>query len=80
VPTTFDSLKTTSLRNDDKFQPFMQVFQDPESRYKQLTPTGQADVDLFSHFVTQWEQGDVEDLQAGLQDVADQINKLATLG
>ncbi|MFL6288445.1 MAG: extracellular solute-binding protein, partial [Actinomycetes bacterium] len=32
VPTTFDSLKTTSLRNDDKFQPFMQVFQDPESR------------------------------------------------
>ena len=58
----------------------MEIFQDPESRYKQLTPAGQADVDLFAHFVTQWEQGNVDDLQAGLQDLADQIDKLATLG
>ncbi|MEO8329204.1 MAG: extracellular solute-binding protein [Candidatus Nanopelagicales bacterium] len=80
VPTTFESLKTTSLRKDEKFQPFMETFENPDSRYKQLTPTGQADVDLFSQFVTQWEKGKVADLQAGLQDVADQINQLATLG
>lgn len=80
VPTTFESLKTTSLRKDEKFKPFMETFENPESRYKQLTPTGQADVDLFSQFVTQWEKGKVPDLQAGLQDVADQIDQLATLG
>ena len=80
VPTTFDSLKTTKLNDEPKFKPFMDIFQNPNSRYKQLTPTGQADVDLFSQFVTQWEEGKVPDLQAGLEDVADQINQLSTLG
>ena len=80
VPTTFDSLKTTTLKDDSKFVTFMSVFENPSSRYKQLTPTGQADVDLFSQFVTKWEQGKVADLHQGLQQVAQQIDQLATLG
>ncbi|MFZ0322558.1 MAG: extracellular solute-binding protein [Actinomycetes bacterium] len=80
VPTTFDSLQTTALNKEQKFQPFMAIFKDPGSRYRELTPTGQADADLFSQFVTQWEKGKVTDLQAGLQQVAGQIDKLATLG
>ncbi len=80
VPTTFDSLDTTKLNDEPKFKPFMDIFKNPNSRYKQLTPTGQADVDLFSQFVTQWEKGNVPDLQTGLEDVADQINQLSTLG
>jgi len=80
VPTTFDSLDTTSLKDDPKFTPFMDIFEDSGSRYKQLTPTGQADVDLFAQFVTQWEKGNVPNLQEGLQKVADQIDQLSTLG
>jgi multiple sugar transport system substrate-binding protein len=80
VPTTFDSLKTTTLRKDEKFKPFMDIFENPDSRYKQLTPAGQTDVDQFSQFVTQWEKGNVPDLQAGLQDLAAKIDQQATLG
>ena len=80
VPTTYDSLKTTTLSKEPKFRPFMDIFENPGSRYKQLTPTGQADVDLFAQFVTQWEKGKVPDLEAGLQEVANQIDQLATLG
>ena len=80
VPTTVHSLKTTTLNDEPKFRPFMDIFENAQSRYKQLTPTGQADVDLFAQFVTDWEKGKVPDLQKGLQDVADQIDQLATLG
>lgn len=80
VPTTFESLKTTALRNDPKFAVFMKVFEDANSRYKQLTPTGQADTDLFSEFITSWERGKVPDLQKGLEQVANQIDDLASLG
>lgn len=80
VPTTFDSLATTKLKDNPKFRTFMSVFENPSSRYKQLTPTGQGDADLFSTFVTKWEKGDVPDLQQGLDDLASKIDQLATLG
>lgn len=80
VPTTYDSLKTTSLSKDAKFKPFIDIFQNPNSRYKQITPSGQSDVDTFSTFVTDYEKGKVADLQKGLEETANLIDQQNSLG
>src|SRR3954454_3212469 len=45
VPTTYGALRDSRLARDPHFKVFMQIFADPNSRYKQLTPLGTADVD-----------------------------------
>jgi len=80
VPTTYASLRATALRHDPKFEVFMKIFQNPNSGFKQLSPEGSADVDLFSQFVEHWQSGAVPNLQQGLDQVAKQIDDLQQVG
>jgi multiple sugar transport system substrate-binding protein len=80
VPTTFEALKDPKLTQDPHFKIFLSIFANPNSGYKQLTPIGDADQNLFKSFVDLWEAGKVSNLQQGLQKTATQIDQQASLG
>jgi len=80
VPTTFPALKDPALSNIPNFDTFLKIFANPHSGYKQITPLGTADGDLFSAFIDKYLAGTVSNLQAGLQGVASQIDRQAQLG
>lgn len=80
VPSTFDSLKDPVLQNDPHFKTFMDVFQNPKSTFKPITPIGITDVNLFLSFGQKWQAGKVSDLTAGLKGLDNQIAKQQTLG
>lgn len=80
VPTTLEALKDPSLSGDPHFKPFLDIFANENSGYKQVTPIGQTDADLWVDFISKWESGQVSDLQAGLQDLANQIDQQLALG
>jgi multiple sugar transport system substrate-binding protein len=80
VPTTFASLKDPTLSGNPEFATFLRIFANPHSGYKQITPLGTADGDLFSSFIDKYLAGNVPNLQTGLQGVANQIDKQSQLG
>jgi len=80
VPSTFESLKDPVLQNDPHFKTFMDVFQNPKSTFKPITPIGITDVNLFLSFGQKWQAGKVSDLTAGLKGLDSQIAKQQTLG
>jgi multiple sugar transport system substrate-binding protein len=80
VPTTYESLKDPKLTGDPHFKVFMNIFADPNSRYKQLTPLGTADVDTFVQWLSKYLAGHGGSMESGLQSVADQIDNQAELG
>jgi multiple sugar transport system substrate-binding protein len=80
VPTTFPALRHPALSKDPNFKTFLNIFANPHSGYKQITPLGTADGDLFSAFIDKYLAGNVPNLQAGLGSVASQIDKQAQLG
>jgi multiple sugar transport system substrate-binding protein len=80
VPTTYGALKDPKLTGDAHFKVFMQIFADPNSRYKQLTPLGTADVDIFAQWLSKYLAGRGGSLDSGLQSVATQIDDQAQLG
>jgi len=80
VPTTYGALRDSRLARDPHFKVFMQIFADPNSRYKQLTPLGTADVDTFVQWLGKYLAGEGGSPEAGLQGVADQIDNQAQLG
>ncbi len=80
VPTTFESAQDPTLAADPHFKTFLDLFANPNSRYKQITPLGLTDVTLQNAFVDKYLAGKVSDLQAGLQALAAQIDKQGQLG
>ena len=80
VPTTIESLKDPQLTSDPIFSTFLGIFSNPNSSFKPLTPIGTADADLESDFLSRWEAGKISDLQAGLQQLATQIDQQLQLG
>jgi multiple sugar transport system substrate-binding protein len=80
VPTTFPALKDPTLSSNPNFKTFLNIFANPHSGYKQITPLGTADGDLFSAFIDKYLAGNVSNLKAGLQSIASQIDKQAQLG
>ncbi len=80
IPTTFESLKDPGLNADEHFKPFLQIFANPHSEFKPLTPIGQTDADMWDSFIDKWESGQVPDLQAGLQQLASDIDQQQQLG
>jgi multiple sugar transport system substrate-binding protein len=81
VPTTLDSLSSPDLDLTPQFQTFLDIFQNPLSHDKDPTAIGQADQDLLSTFADKWQLGQITDLSAGLQQVAQQIDdQLAQAG
>jgi len=80
VPTTYDSLKDSVLTSDPHFSTFLKIFANPHSGYKEITPLGTTDVSLQTAFLAKYFAGNVSDLQAGLQQLASQIDKQSELG
>ena len=80
VPTTFESLKDPTLNADPHFKVFLQIFGNPHSTFKEITPIGDTDSTLWGDFVGKWEAGQVPDLNAGLQGLATQIDQQSQLG
>jgi multiple sugar transport system substrate-binding protein len=80
VPTTFEAAKDPTLNADPHFKTFLDIFANPNARYKQITPLGLTDVTLYDAFVDKYLAGKVSDLQAGLAGVAAQIDKQNQLG
>jgi multiple sugar transport system substrate-binding protein len=80
VPSTVESLKDPELNADPHFSTFMKIFQHPVSTFKPITPIGVTDVDLFGSLAEKHQAGKVNDLQAELQKLDDQIAKQLQLG
>ena len=81
VPTTFDSLDSPDLSLPQQFDTFLDVFSNPNSHYKDMSILGSADQDLLASFAAKWQAGLITDLEAGLAEVAQQIDdQLAQAG
>lgn len=76
VPTTYQSLEAPDLDVTPQFETFLNIFEDPGSRYKQMTVLGSADQDLVSDFAERWQAGRITDLESGLQQLQQQLNDL----
>jgi multiple sugar transport system substrate-binding protein len=74
VPTTFAALESKKLDVTPQFETFLKIFENPLSHYKETSAIGVADQDLVGQFAQQWQVGKVDDLEAGLQEVAEEIN------
>jgi multiple sugar transport system substrate-binding protein len=80
VPSTFDSLKDPTLQSDPHFKTFLDVFKNPKSTFKPITPIGQTDEDLFGTFGDKWQAGKIANLEDGLKALDNQIAKQLQLG
>jgi multiple sugar transport system substrate-binding protein len=80
VPTTYAALKDPVLNKDPRFKTFLNIFANPLSGFKQLTPLGDYDTLQWTAFIGKWEAGNVPDLQTGLQGLATNIDDQAQLG
>ncbi|MFI5675668.1 ABC transporter substrate-binding protein [Streptomyces cellulosae] len=76
IPTTFAALKAWDKAKDPHWKPFVDIFQDPDSSYKTLTPAGVEDMDTWRAFLLEYEQGKVKDAAAGLAAVGKKIDSL----
>lgn len=74
VPTTLASLQSPDLDAPAAFRTFLDIAANPASSFKQPSLIGSADQELFGGFLEKWQAGKVSDLQAGLQQVASQID------
>jgi multiple sugar transport system substrate-binding protein len=75
LPTTFAAIASPDLKASAQFQTFLDIYTTPGSTYKQTSIIGAEDVDMFSGFLEKWQAGSVDDLEAGLQDTATQIDQ-----
>jgi multiple sugar transport system substrate-binding protein len=74
IPTTFAALKDPVLHSDPHFAPFLRIFANPHSAYRQTTPLGGTDASLLFQFITEYLAGDASNLRAGLRKVATKID------
>jgi multiple sugar transport system substrate-binding protein len=79
IPTTFAALKDPVLHSDPHFVPFLKMFANPHSAYKQITPLGSADVNLLFRFIAKYLAGGASSLRAGLRRVATKIDSSLTV-
>jgi multiple sugar transport system substrate-binding protein len=74
VPTTQESLDSPDLEVDANFKTFLDVFQNPNSSTTPATTVGAAGyTGTMLDFAERWQQGQVDDLEAGLQEVDEQM-------
>jgi multiple sugar transport system substrate-binding protein len=74
VPTTLPALESPNLSLPPQFQTFLDIFGNPGSHYKDMSIIGSSDQNILSDFAEDWQAGDVSDLEAGLQQVAERID------
>ena len=76
IPSTFDSLSAWDKASDPHWKPLIDIFENPGSYYKALTPAGVEDLDTWEAFLETFEQGKVNNVQAGLTATAKKIDNL----
>lgn len=74
VPSTFDALESPDLDNPPQFQTFLDIFANEASHYKDTSVLGATDQELVAEFAERWQAGEVDDLQAALEEVAQNID------
>ncbi len=74
VPTTTAALESPDVKPDEAFNIFLDIFANPNTRTTPITLVGSANQDLVDAFVTKYQAGKVDDLQAGLADLDKQID------
>ena len=74
VPTTIESLSSPDLDVTPQFQTFLDIFQNPDSHYKEPSAIGASDQNILAAFAASWQAGKQTDLDGGLASVAQQIN------
>jgi multiple sugar transport system substrate-binding protein len=80
IPTTLAALRSPVLKTPPQFQTFMDMYANPASTYKGTTLIGSDDVTIFQRFLDDWQRGKVTDLQAGLEQTAQQIDDAVAQG
>jgi multiple sugar transport system substrate-binding protein len=76
VPTTTASGKSPEIKPDAHFATFIKVFNNPKSTTSPITAAGVSYTNLVQHFATQWQAGQVKNLQSGLTSLDKQLNAL----
>jgi len=79
VPTLTSAVNSSKLEKDANYQVFLDAFENANSMTSPTTKIGVEYQDHMSQFVQQWEAGTATDLQAGLDDVATQIDAALAL-
>lgn len=74
VPTTVAALGAPGLDVTPQFETFLNIFQNPGSHYKEHSAIGSADQTTLADFAARWQTGRADDLEGGLQQVAQQID------
>ena len=74
VPTTTAALESPDVKPDEDFNIFLDIFANPNTRTTPITLVGSANQDLVDAFVTKYQAGKVDDLQAGLAELDKQID------
>jgi multiple sugar transport system substrate-binding protein len=74
VPTTTAALDSPDVKPDEAFNIFLDIFANPNTRTTPITLVGSANQDLVDAFVTKYQAGKVDDLEAGLADLDQQID------
>ena len=80
VPTTTDALADPTLNADPDFKTFIDIFTNPNSATTPPSSSGPAYQETFGKFLTQWQAGQIKNLDAGLASADKQINSVMTLG
>lgn len=80
IPDTTEALQSPTLTSNPYFSPFLKIYQDPTSSSPPTTPSGADWQGLVDDFAAKWQAGKVPDLNAGLQQTADQIDQQLAQG
>ena len=74
IPSTLEALQSPDLSQDEAMQTFIEIAQNPNSNTTPASPNGGAYQLTLQDLGYEFRAGKVDDLQAGLQDAADQID------
>ena len=74
VPTTPAAAHSPKLDLEPQFAPFIDIFNSPDTQTSPITASGAANQELFQSFIAKYQDGEVDDLQSGLEDTDAQID------
>jgi multiple sugar transport system substrate-binding protein len=80
LPTTIAAIESPDLEAGPQFQTFLDIYANPASTYKGTTLVGSEDVNIFQAFLDQWQNGQITDVQGGLEQTASQIDDVVAQG
>ena len=80
IPDTTEALQSPKLASNPYFSTFLKIYQDPNSSSPPTTPSGADWQGLVDDFAAKWQAGKVPDLNAGLQQTANQIDQQLAQG